>query len=76
MGKIVPVKFGPRKTDVDVENRKYNELPGILAAIHDTEIPANIEIYADDKPVTDFGASIPEGIGIIELSAVAGQKQR
>ena len=76
MGKIVPVKFGPRKTDVDIENRKYNELPGILAAIHDTDIPENIEIYADDKPVSDHGMSIPQGIGAIELAVVAGQKQR
>ena len=76
MSKIIPVKFGPRKTDVDIEGRKYSELPGILAAMHDTEIPENVEIYADNNPITDLDATIPPGISSIDLTAVAGQKQR
>lgn len=75
MSKIVPVKFGPRSTDVDVEGKKYGELLGILATIHDTEVPANVEIYANEKPILDMETEIPDGISCIELTALAGKKQ-
>jgi len=73
--KIIPVKFGPRKSDVDVAGRKYSELPGILATIHDTEIPENVEIFANDNPVTNLDDPISDDINSIDLTAVAGQKQ-
>lgn len=76
MGKIIPVKFGPRTTDVDVENKKFSALPGILAALHDTEIPSNVEIYADKEPVKNMDDLIPQGINSIEITALAGKKQK
>lgn len=76
MAKIVPVKFGPRTTDIDIEGKKFSALPGILAALHDTEIPSNVEVYADKEPIKNLDAFIPEGIQSIELTALAGKKQK
>ena len=76
MRKIVPVKFGPRTTDVDIEGKKFSALPGILAALHDTEIPSNVEIYADKEPVKNLDEFIPEGVQSIEITALAGKKQK
>lgn len=75
MSKIVPVKFGPRTTDIDVEGKKFSELPGILAALHDTEIPSNVEVFANKEPVKNMDDFIPENISSIDLTAVAGKKQ-
>lgn len=76
MGRIIPVKFGPRSTDVDVEGKKFSALPGILAALHDTEIPGNVEIYANKEPVKNMDDDIPPNIQSIEITAVAGKKQK
>lgn len=76
MGKIVPVKFGPRTTDVDIEGKKFSALPGILAALHDTEIPSNVEVYADKEQVKNMDEMIPSGINSIEITALAGKKQK
>lgn len=76
MGRLIPIKFGPRKTDVDVEGKKYSELPGILATIHDTEVPDNVEMYANEKPVDSMNDPIPGNVRAIEITAVAGQKQK
>ena len=76
MSKIVPVKFGPRTTDVDIEGKKFSALPNILAALHDTEIPSNVEVYADKEPIKDLDQMIPPGVQAIEITALAGKKQK
>lgn len=73
--RLVPVKFGPRQTDVDVTGKKYSALPGILSTIHDTEIPEDIEIYANEQLVKDMDTEISDNVNMIELTALAGKKQ-
>ena len=73
MSKIVPVKFGTKSVDIDVEGKKYGELPGILEALNDSEVPGNVEMYADDQLVKDIETSIPEGTQRIEITALAGK---